>query len=44
MLHASDYVIVNATRYATRIATTSREGKVLIFKPEAPSFHAIELI
>ena len=30
------------TRYATRIATTSRRGKVLIFKPKVPSFHTAE--
>ena len=30
------------TRYATRIDTTSRRDKVLIFKPKAPSFHTTE--
>ena len=30
--------VVNATRYVTWIGTTSRRGKVLIFKPKAPSF------
>ena len=33
---------VNATRYATRIATTTRRGKVLIFKPKDPGFHTTE--
>ena len=32
-------MVVNATRYARQIATTNRRGKVLIFKPKAPSFH-----
>ena len=35
-------MVVNATRYATQIATTNRRGKVLIFKPKAPSFHTTE--
>ena len=34
--------VVNATRYVTWIGTTSRRGKVLIFKPKAPSFHTTE--
>ena len=31
VLHASHQAIGNVTRHATRIATTSRRGKVLIF-------------
>ena len=42
MSHASHQAIVNATKYAIRLATTSKRGKVLIFKSKAPSFHTKE--
>ena len=42
MTHASHWAIANATRYAAGIATTSRQGEVLILKPKAPSFHTIK--
>ena len=47
MSYASDVTcqplaIVNATRFVTRIATTNRWGKVLIFKPKVFSFYATE--
>ena len=44
MSHASHEAIVNATISETRIAATSRPGKVLIFKPKARSFYTTEFL
>ena len=43
MSHASFYVLLNATRSVTRIATTSIQAKVLIFKPKPLNFNTTEV-
>ena len=43
MSYPSHLAIINAIWYATRIAATSRRGKVLIFKPKALSFPTTEV-
>ena len=39
MSHASHQAIENATRCVTQMLTTSRKGKVLVFKSKALSFY-----
>ena len=43
MSHASHWAIINVIRSVTQIATTSRRGKVVTFKPKILSLYTTEL-